>query len=178
MHVSDEPLPEDIPETCASTREDAQMDQSHSDCSDLTLGKVCFIFRCKYSPPSPRLLSISITCGDINNFVWNPQITCEVQTNDNVQNGVTVKCVITQLRWPLTWIPPHRDNYVEQNQSKNNCQNWCHKYLPPVVLISPNVTILVKNPRFRFCAELKLQILSYLLCFLGERWRTRTMWKH
>ncbi|TWW56256.1 Cilia- and flagella-associated protein 74 [Takifugu flavidus] len=37
---SDDPLPEDIPETCASAREDAQMDQSHSDCSDLTLGKV------------------------------------------------------------------------------------------------------------------------------------------
>lgn len=78
VHVSDDPLPEDIPETCASTREDAQMDQSHSDCSDLTLGKVCFIFHCKYSPMSPRLLSISITCGDINNFVGNPQITCEV----------------------------------------------------------------------------------------------------
>lgn len=92
VHVSDDPLPEDNPETCASAREDAQMDQSHSDCSDLTLGKVCFIFRCKYSPPSPRLLSISITSADINHFLANPQIMCEVQTNDNVQNGVTPNC--------------------------------------------------------------------------------------
>lgn len=98
VDVSDDPLPEDIPEVRASTREDAQMDQSHSDCSDLTLGKVCFIFHCKYSPPSPRFLSISITCVDVNNLLGNPQVRFEVQTNDNVHNGVTVKCVITQLR--------------------------------------------------------------------------------
>lgn len=126
VHVSDDPLPEDIPEARASTREDAQMDQSQSDCSDLTLGKVCFIFHCKYSPPSPRLLSI--TCGNINNFLGNLRVRFRLMTSFTVMSLLNV----LSLSSGDPWHESHLTEIIMWNRTK--CLNCCHKYLPPVSL--------------------------------------------
>lgn len=68
LYVSDDPatLSEDIPEVSASSREVTWMDQSQSNCSDLSFGKVNFIFTCfwLWSFWTPDLFSISINVSD------------------------------------------------------------------------------------------------------------------